>query len=134
MSETSNSDRSSFTTVLKQQEIPFLDANEWKHYTVDLSAYAGKDIFVAVRDYIGSSALAAFYDDFTFSHFNYGATGISAVSAEIGADAAVTVFNLSGMQMAKGTGMETLKGLGKGVYIVKVQTASGTKTLKVTRK
>lgn len=134
VSETSNTDRNSFTTVLKQQEIPFFPADEWQHYSVDLSAYAGKDIYVAVRDYTEAFALAAFYDDFTFSHFSYASTGISAVAAEMGADAAVTVYNLNGMKMVQGKGMDTLKNLEKGIYVVKVQSAEGTKTLKVARK
>ena len=134
VSETSNSDRSTFTTVLKQQEIPFLDGTEWKHYTVSLSDYAGRDIYVAVRDYTEQWALAAFYDDFTFSHFEGLATGISSVNAGIDADAAVTVFNLSGVKVAEGTGVGTLEHLEKGVYVVKVKTAEGEKTMKVARK
>ena len=89
---------------------------------------------MAVRDYTEAFALAAFYDDFTFSHFSYAPTGISAVAAEMGADAAVTVYNLNGMKMAQGKGMDTLKNLEKGIYVVKVQSAEGTKTLKVARK
>lgn len=32
--ETSNTDNSTFTEVLPKQEIPFLDGNNWQHYTV----------------------------------------------------------------------------------------------------
>ena len=133
VSETSNTDRNTFTTVMKQQEIPFLDQNEWNHYTVDLSAYAGKNIYIAVRDYTEQYALAAFYDDFTFAHFGT-AAGIQTVSSEIDANAVVTVFGMNGVQVAKGTGIETLKTLAKGVYVVKVQNNDGVKTLKIARK
>lgn len=133
VSETSNTDRSTFTTVMKQQEIPFLDGTQWNHYTVDLSAYAGKDIYIAVRDYNETFALAAFYDDFTFAHFGT-VNGIETVSGQVAADAQVAVFSLNGIQIAKGYGMETLKGLDKGVYIVKVQDKNGVKTLKVARR
>ena len=38
------------------------------------------------------------------------------------------------MKVAQGNGMATLNGLAKGVYVVKVQTADGVKTMKVARK
>ena len=134
VSETSNTDRNSFKTVLNQQEIPLLDHEDWKHYTVNLSAYAGKDIYVAVRDYTERYALAAFYDDFTFSHFDNVATGIKSVQNAVSAADAVAVYNLNGMKVAQGNGMATLNGLAKGVYVVKVQTADGVKTMNVARK
>ena len=133
VSETTSSDTKAFTEVMKLQEIPYLDGHEWKHYTVDLSAYAGKDIYIGVRDYTEGYRLAAFYDDFTFSHFG-GTTGIKTVSSEITSDAKVTVYNMNGIEVVKGQGMETLKTLAKGAYIVKVQTAEGTKTMKIARR
>ena len=133
VSETSPSDTKTFTEVMKLQEIPYLDGHNWKHYTVDLSAYAGKDIYVGVRDYTEGYRLVAFYDDFTFSHFS-GTTGIKTISNEIGQDAKVTVYSMSGIEVAKGVGVETLKSLSKGAYIVKVQTADGTKTMKIARR
>ena len=133
VSETSPSDTKSFTEVMKLQEIPYLDKSNWQHYTVDLSAYAGKDIYIGVRDYTEGYRLAAFYDDFTFSNFG-GTTGIKTVNTEIGADAKVTVYSMNGIEVAKGQGLETLKTLAKGAYIVKVQTAEGTKTMKIARR
>lgn len=133
VSETSATDRNSFAEEMKLQEIPYLDGHEWKHYVVDLSKYAGKDIYIGVRDYTEGYRLAAFYDDFTFSGFG-GTTGIKTVNTGINADASVTVYNMNGIQVAKGQGMETLKTLSKGAYIVKVQTAEGTKTMKIARR
>lgn len=133
VSETSNTDRNSFTEVMKLQEIPYLDGHDWKHYTVDLSAYAGKDIYVAVRDYTETYVLHAFYDDFTFSHFAT-ATGINSVKGGIDASASVAVYNVNGVEVAKGQGLQILDTLDKGVYVVKAQTAEGTKTMKVVRR
>lgn len=133
VSETSPSDTKTFTEVMKLQEIPYLDGHNWKHYTVDLSAYAGKDIYVGVRDYTEGYRLVAFYDDFTFSHFG-GTTGIKTISSEIDQNAKVTVYSMNGIEIAKGMGVETLKTLAKGAYIVKVQTAEGTKTMKIARR
>ena len=133
VSETSPSDTKTFTEVMKLQEIPYLDKSNWQHYNVDLSKYAGKDIYIGVRDYTEGYRLAAFYDDFTFSNFG-GTTGIKTVNTEIGQNAKVTVYSMNGIEVAKGEGLETLKTLSKGAYIVKVQTAEGTKTMKIARR
>ena len=135
VSETSNTDTKQFTAVLPLQEIPFLDRENWNHYDVDLSAYAGKEIYIAVRDYNETFALQAFYDDFTFTNFEPGAgTGIQNVNALDTDSAAVTVFSLNGVQVAKGVGMKTLDSLDNGIYVVRMQTADGVKTMKVARK
>lgn len=134
VSETSNTDRNSFTAVLPLQEMPLLERNNWNHYQIDLSKYAGKDIYVAVRDYTEKYAQAAFFDDFTFSGFAEFTTGISAVESEVAADGAVSVYNLNGMKVAQGNGKDVLNGLSKGIYVVKVQTANGVKTMKVALK
>ena len=134
VSETSNTDRKSFTTVLPKQDIPLLERNNWKHYEIDLSAYAGKDIYVAVRDYTEKYSQAAFFDDFTFSGIEEFTTGISAVESEVAADGAVSVYNLNGMMVAQGNDKDVLNGLSKGIYVVKVQTANGVKTMKVALK
>lgn len=134
VSETSNTDRNSFTAVLPLQDMPLLERNNWNHYQIDLSAYAGKDIYVAVRDYTEKYAQAAFFDDFTFSGFDEFTTGIGAVESEVAADGAVSVYNLNGMMVAQGNGKDVLNGLSKGIYVVKVQTANGVKTMKVALK
>lgn len=131
VSETSNTDRAQFVDVLPLQEIPFLDRENWQHYDIDLSAYAGKSIYVAVRDYNGSEALEAFYDDFTFTNFTKDPSGIQAIGAEDAENAAVTVYSLNGVQMANGQGMKTLDNLEEGIYVVRMQTANGVKTMKV---
>ncbi len=133
VSETSATDRDSFTEEMKLQEMPYLTGHNWNHYSVDLSKYDGKDIYVAVRDYTEGYRLAAFYDDFTFTHFG-GTTGIRTVNTEIASGSKVTVYSMNGIEIAKGEGVETLKSLAKGAYIVKVQTAEGTKTMKIARR
>ena len=135
VSETGNSSTDQFTEVLPLEEIPFLDRADWKHYVIDLSAYAGKDIYVAVRDYNATFALQAFYDDFTFTNFVPAeGSNIQGISAEDAQNAAVTVYSLNGSQLAKGTGMQTLDQLENGIYVVRMQTADGVKTMKVTVK
>lgn len=133
VSETSNTDRTSFTALLSE-EIPFLDREDWQHYTVGLSAYAGKEIYVAVRDYNDAFALAAFYDDFTFTHVGQSATSIQTINSEISDNALVSVYNVNGVQVAQGTGISTLRSLQKGIYVVKVSDGTTVKTLRVARK
>ncbi len=135
VSETSATDRDSFTEVLKQQEIPFLSGKNWKHYTVDLSAYEGKPIYIAVRDYNETFALQAFLDDFTFTNFVPSSSdGIQSVNAGEVATSKVTVYGTNGQKVAEGTGLSTLSALTKGVYVVKIYTDNGVKTMKVARK
>ena len=135
VSETSNTDRDSFTEVMKLQELPFLDGHEWQHYTIDLSDYAGKPIYVAVRDYNETFALQAFVDDFTFTNIAADGTDlIQGIEAGEAAQAKVSVFNMNGMKVAEGTGLSTLDSLQKGIYVVKMNTENGVKTMKVARK
>lgn len=134
VSETSNTDMNSFTAVLPEQEIPFLDGHDWQHYTVDLSAYAGKSIYVALRHTTNAATNVAFFDDFTFSHFQ-DANSIKAVSfGEIDNNAEVEVYSMSGMMVKKGYGVETLKALPQGMYVVKVNNGDAVKSFRITRK
>lgn len=135
VSETSNTDRDSFTEVMKLQELPFLSGKTWKHYTIDLSDYAGKPVYIAVRDYNEAFALQAFVDDFTFTNFDTtSADGIQNVDAQEVAANKVAVYGVNGQKVAEGTGLSTLSALQKGVYVVKINTESGVKTMKVARK
>ncbi len=68
VSETDNTDTKSFTVVMPTKEMPYLGENEWNHFEVDLSAYAGKPIYVAVRHTTVSANWFAFFDDFTFTN------------------------------------------------------------------
>lgn len=53
VSETGNSSASNFT-VLQEWTITKDDGSGWIEYTVDLSAYAGKEIYVAIRHFFTS--------------------------------------------------------------------------------
>ena len=68
VSNSDNTSTASFSTVMRDTEMPYLGENEWNHYTVDLSAFAGEDIYVAVRHTTVTANWLAFFDDFTFSH------------------------------------------------------------------
>lgn len=124
VSEAGNTKTTDFKTVMNPTEMTYLGENEWHHFNVDLSAYAGKNIYVAVRHTTNSASFLAFFDDFTFNHVgNADLTGIECVKNIANEDAPVSVYNLNGVQVANGNQ--------KGMYIIK--TANG-KTVKVIRK
>ena len=75
VSETGNTKTTDFTVVMRETEMPYLGDNEWNHYVVDLSAYADKEVYVAVRHTTVSANWLAFFDDFTFSGLNIGKKG-----------------------------------------------------------
>lgn len=133
VAENNPNSTSSFTAVMPETEIPFLDWDNWQEYDVDLSAYAGKDIYIAVRHTTNGASNVAFFDDFQFNHFTP-ETGIQAMAAEIGQDAQVDVYTANGMLVKSGKGAKTMLSLAKGVYVVKVRDGQNTKTIRFVRK
>ena len=116
--------------VMRDTEMPFLERKNWNHYEVDLKDYAGKEIYVALRHSATAATNLAFFDDFRFSNFDLDESGIGEIGS-VDADADVEVYNLGGVRVAAGKGVDTLNGLGKGLYIVKVTTAEGTRAYRV---
>ncbi len=127
VSETDPSDVASFTQVGSDTELEYYDNEAWKHYSFDLSAYAGKKIYVAVKNFT-SNGLWAFYDNFEFAHFDAETSSINGVEADGFAGKDVTVYSLGGVKVA--SGKDALTKVGKGVYIVK----SEGKAVKVVKK
>lgn len=133
VSEGDPTDVSSFTAVMAQEEIPYLDGNSWKHYTVDLSAYTGHQVYVALRHTTDVQAYVCFFDDLTFTHFHDDPTGIETVSA-VGDNAHVSVYGINGVLVAEGTGIETLRNVPSGIYVVKMKDGNNVRTFRVARK
>ena len=132
VSETGNTNTKDFTTVMPSTEMAYLGENEWHHFNVDLSAYAGKDIYVAVRHTTVNANWIAFFDDFTFTNIQNGSlSGIDTLKANLSGNTQVTVYNANGVLVAKGSAAQTIEQLEKGLYVVK--TADG-QTFKAVRK
>ena len=125
VSTTGNTNTADFTTAMRTTEMPHLNGDEWNHYEVDLSSYAGQEIYVALQHSTVSASNLAFFDDFCFHNFNVNNSGLNGVATDIADDAQVEVYNLSGMPVAKGLGMSTRDKLANGFYIVKVTDANG---------
>lgn len=134
VSEGGNSSTKEFTAVMRDTEMPYLKENEWNHYVVDLSQFAGKDIYVAVHHTTVNANWFAFFDDFTFNHVQDATTGIQNISTEISSGAQVEIFTANGVKVTEGKGVGVIRSLGKGLYIVKVKDGNEVKTLRITRK
>ncbi len=126
-------DTNSFTTVMNTTEMKYLAENEWNHFTVDLSAYAGKPIYVAVHHTTVNANWMAFFDDYTFSHVALGVepNAIQAVKTSLTADTMVTVYTADGVQVAQGRAAETLQSLRKGLYVIKAANGQTLKTVRM---
>lgn len=66
VSEVGGTNTQNYTEVFTQK-LELYDNENWTHISVDLSAYAGKKIYVAVKSY-SSNCLGGFYDNFEFQH------------------------------------------------------------------
>ena len=134
VSTTGRTNTSDFTAVMRDTEMPFLSGHNWNHYEVDLSAYAGQEVFIAVRHTNNAASNVAFFDDFTFSHFEPADPASVDAPKAVPSTARVEVYTINGVQVAKGYGMQTLQSLGKGMYVVKVNNGEQTQTMRVVRK
>lgn len=132
VSEAGNTSTGDFTVLMPETEMSYLGENEWHHFSVDLSAYAGKNVYLAVRHTTVNANWLAFFDDFTFNHV-LPATEGQAIEAVMGSDAEVEVYSVNGVKMASGRGASVIESLGKGFYIVNMKNGSEVKTVRVAR-
>ena len=133
VSKTGNTKTSDFTAVMSETEMPYLSGHAWNHYEVDLSAYAGEEIYVAVRHTTVGSSNVAFFDDFTFADFNDGTQSIDAARIDVGSNALVEVYGLNGLKLTEGRGNATLQTLDHGLYVIKVTDGNSAKTLRIVK-
>ena len=141
---TTDNDPDSFT-VLKSGSAP----TDWEEVTVDLSEYAGKDIYVAIHC-VSEDAFIFFVDNIEITKPKGGvddvATGDAAlrlypnpvsetlVISGMGIEN-VSIWSMAGAQVGSidGNGSEVrydVSGLASGVYFAKVKTATGTQVMK----
>lgn len=128
-----NPKTSDFTPVMRETEMPFLDAYEWNHYEVDLSAYANIPIKIALRHTTVGASNLAFFDDFTISGVDGYVESIIDVDTDLSADATVEVYNISGIKVAQGKGMQVLDTLGHGFYVVRISDGTSVKAYRIAR-
>lgn len=72
VSTTGNTNTNNFTMVSEE----FVATNDWAQYTVDLSAYAGQNIYVAIRHYNCTDMYRLYVDDVTIGTPQHGSSNI----------------------------------------------------------
>lgn len=91
VSETSATDMSTFKQVGSTTELDlFNPAEGWTHLTYDLSAYAGKKVYVAIQA-TSTDCLGGFYDNVEFQHF------IKGMKGDINGDGIVNVSDVTAL-------------------------------------
>lgn len=152
VSTTSATDRATFETVMATVEMPYYNEKNYEEYIVDLSKYAGQEIYVALRHTV-TAGLAAFFDDFYFEHFsnfssvdsltdNKAAVGVypnpvvSTLRVKGAESADVTVVNVSGAVVKKEAGVSevNVSDLASGLYLVTVESEQGVYTTRIVKK
>ena len=153
VSTTGNTETSDFKTVMDLTKLPYYDG-EWENYKVDLSQYAGQEIYVALRHF-AQGGMASMYDDFLFSGFSglYGDANVCSLESDGKisvypnpaadvvyingvAEADVTVTSLSGAVVLAVDGVNSVdvSGLSAGVYLMTVKTGDNVYTERIIKK
>lgn len=127
VSEMSATDRPTFVQVGETKTLDLFDNVSWDLLSYDLSAYAGKKIYIAVEAKSNNS-LGGFYDNFEFLHVSTKPSSVNEVEIDRLAGEEVTVYMLNGMKVAQGK--DVIDGLEKGAYIIKTQNGEAYKILK----
>lgn len=145
-----NTDTDDFETVMDAYELPYYDTVAYNEFNVDLSKYAGQDIYIALRHY-GTDCLAAFFDDFYFEHFS-NMSGVESVKAEgvsVYPNPATDVVYLKGVESANvvvrnvagavvltenGVNQVNVSALPTGMYILTAESAEGTYSTRIIKR
>ena len=95
---TTGTDVKSFTTVaMSKTELAYDKNGAFTEYTVDLSAFAGQEIYVGLKHTAATTAYVAFFDDFYFEHFEGAASGITTLMQN--AECRMQNYNLNGQKV-----------------------------------
>ena len=139
-----------FTSVHGPVQMPYYDG-EWEYFDIDLSTYAGKDVYIAVRHTV-TDGLAAFFDDFTFEHFKEAKAGVGSLSVDKvrvypnpatdvvrvngATPSEIVITNLAGAVVAREANASAVEvaDLNAGIYLMTVTTEEGTFTTKLVKK
>lgn len=85
----------------KKTELDYSASQAFTEYTIDLSAWAGQDIYVGLKHTTTISGYVAFFDDFYYEHFDsFTASGLTMVSAEAD-DHEAEYYTLQGVKVDK---------------------------------
>lgn len=100
VSETSATDRSTFTQVGSDKTPDLFNNVSWPHYSVDLSSYAGKTVYIAIEA-VYTNSLGGFLDNVEFDHIG-ATTGINSITTDASAlDVNAPMYNIAGQRVSK---------------------------------
>lgn len=118
---TTDKEISSFTNkVKKETELAYDKDGKFTEYTIDLSDFAGQDVYVALRHIGPINSYVAFFDDFYYENFaDFDKSGITVVVGDMNPGEAV-YYNLQGVQV-------DAENATPGIYVVK--TSEGIKKI-----
>ena len=119
VSTDTNTETSDFEIVMQQTEMAYLAENEYHHYTVDLSRFEGKNVYVALRHTSQTASYLAFFDDLTFTHVSEASVDDGIAELQLKDDTPVEIYTLGGTLVARGSARQAAAGLKQGVYLVK---------------
>lgn len=143
---------SDFELVKGNITLPYSAEQAFTEFSIDLSKYAGQDIYVGLQHIADPDCFVAFFDDFYFEHFEIDASGISNQTTQqiriypnpvvdilyIDADdnSTVTVTSLAGniISQEKDAKSIDMSSLPAGVYLVTVQNESKISTTRILKK
>ena len=152
VSTTSNTDTEAFETVMPAESLPYYNEESYEEFEIDLSKYAGQEIYIALR-HTGTDVLAAFFDDFYFEHFS-GFSGVENVTDNETtvnvypnpttdvvylkgvASANVIVRNMAGsvVLVENGVSQINVSGLAAGIYFVTIESGDQAVTVRVIKR
>lgn len=98
---TTGSDVADFTeTAQSKTELPY-DANgKFTEFTIDLSKWAGQQIYVGLKHTVETTGYVAFFDDLYYEHFeDASATSVNGITAV--STSQQPVYNIAGQRVAK---------------------------------
>ena len=149
VSTTGNDATANFTTVMATKQMPYYNGKTYESFDVDLSAYAGQSIYVALRHTV-TAGLAAFFDDLCYEHFEEIEGGITSASSikmsvfpnpatsvvNLSETADVTILNINGAVVARANNANRIdvSDLAAGIYVLSAKNVNGTFTTKLIKR
>ncbi len=136
-------------TKVASYTLNYPEKEEYTQYITNLGEYAGHKIHVAMRHTVNTDGLAYLFDDFTYRHFKF-TSGVEnvlddsdvtlrindeSIMLEGVEDAMMSIYSTSGVMYGSVRGnVISTSGLTAGIYLLRVDTADGSKTLRFVKR
>lgn len=137
-------------TKVASYTLNYPEKEEYTQYITNLGEYAGDKIHVAMRHTVNTDGLAYLFDDFTYRHFDFSTSGVKnvlddsnvtlrisdeSIMLEGVEDAMMSIYSTSGVMYGSVRGnVISTSGLAAGIYLLRVDTVDGSKTMRFVKK